>query len=168
MVGEQELERKQLERIELKERIRQQRREAQEEDDQLILETQRDDRRARVRAELAQLRKEYDAVWATKAVEMLETALMRKQQWFASPEAQTAIEADFVKLERYFYEPPNPDSREKEAALNDPKNVVAIQIEAKLLQQSMELEEVRLFFIHQARYGWPHFNLGMAVLLRFS
>lgn len=138
----QELELKQQERIELRVRIREKRRQEREEDDELVRQTQRDTRRARVTRELKELHERFDTVWKEKAEQIRSSAMARIQQWLQSPEAQAHLQVEFVKLKRNFYEPPNPDSRAKEAALTDTKNLVAIQIEANLFMRSLELDEV--------------------------
>lgn len=140
----QELERKQRERLELRKRVREERRQERAEEDALVLARQRDSRRARVKRELEELHEQFNATWKAKGEYIRSTAMSKLQQWLRSSETQMHLQDEFAELKQNYYEPPSPDNREKEVALNDPKNLVAIQIEAKLLEHSLELTQVRL------------------------
>jgi hypothetical protein len=122
-------------------------------DRDILLGSQRDARRRRVRKQMALFKKKFAERWITKRADFVDKAEGRVKAYVTDPQNERAIEMRFEKLKREFFMPPAKENMDRENILNNAKNLVFLFLDAKLRKDNLKMEAV-LFKFDKDKKGY--------------
>lgn len=111
-------------------------------DDRVILTIQREQRKERIQEELQAMQRNYLNEFERKSNELILRAKERITIYIENPENKLAIDMKFNQLKREFFANPSPETKERERILTSYKNILFLYIDAKLMQEKLELKEL--------------------------
>jgi len=124
-------------------RIARQRAQAERQQEQKMIEMmQRDLRRRTVEKQMKKLTKKFNKEWKKKEETMIEGAIERAKEYFASKENKIDIKIRFDRLKKAFFAPPSVDNRDREKIITSVKNIVFLFLEAKMTSAGMKLKDL--------------------------
>ena len=112
------------------------------EEKNIILMSQKETRRRRVRKDMAKFKKKFAQKWVKQREEYITKAKMRIDAYIKDDYNKLAIEMKFEKLKREFFAPPSRENRAREIVLTSHKNIVFLFLDAKLRNDNLTMEKV--------------------------
>ena len=118
---------------------------AKREDEAVILASQRDLRRRRVKAQMKRVKAGFVRKLGTKLAYMLDAAKRRVTAYLSNPENALATQLREEKLKRDFTAAPNgSEYLAREKIITSHKNIVFLYLDAKLRNEGLEMQKVRV------------------------
>lgn len=75
---------------------------------------------------------------------MVERSIAAAEEYIAAKDSEADMQIRYDKLRKEFYAPPTPETMEKEKQMTSPQNIVFLFLEAKLIEEQMDLRQVFL------------------------
>lgn len=129
----------------------------------VILASQREVRRKRVKAQMTKLKAQFVVSAARRYKEHIERSKRRITAYVDDPGNKLAIDMRFERLKREFLEPPNSDNRERERILTSHKNIVFLYLDAKLRNDGLDMTKV-IFKFDKAKRGYLTYDEFKAMI----
>jgi len=121
------------------------------ENEKIILASQREVRRKRVKAQMKKVKNNFIAAAARKYKEIIDRAKRKITAYCEDPSNVLAIEMRYERLKREFFAPPSPETAEREKILTSHKNIVFLYLDAKLRSDGLDMAKVIFKFDKQKR-----------------
>ncbi len=98
----------------------------------MLLEIQRDERKRQLAKKMKKMKDDFNNEWDLKSIDLRLKAKNRITSYIENPNNKLTIDMRFERLKREFYQPPTPETVEREKMLTDPKNIAFLYVDAKL------------------------------------
>lgn len=132
-------------RIEKERRLQEARQKMQREkqqDKDIVLKIQTDERSKRITKDLKQLKALFKSSFNERAVDMLGRARNRMTGYIENPDNKLAIDMKVEALKREFFANPTPESKAREKVLSSFRNIMFLYIDAKLKADDIKIADL--------------------------